>query len=1255
MSTLTTCVRRAGDSINPADVEEVTLLRDEYIKDGLTGAEAAAKATQDVIDMINGERNEVLATVREQNGIVPGEPRVQRGQVRLSVAKKGDQPAFMTVTDGAIRRANRESVALDLDDNSINNSYYSRMLIDDFLDLTTNDKHSADDILTEGPAESKVGDVVNKEFFDPAEVDRDDQYAIPYLSIRDNMNGMDGSIVAHEGRHRAALLKQDGATTMPVHIEIANVAEVMDGYGNDTDISDVGTLIGQSDSARKIEAPQGIMATDKNFAEIKKLIGEDSYKQSNISSDIRFSLNRDQRNVMENHPDSDQAKSINLSTVINDIRESGVNLATSIKNGDIVDANMDKVLKAVPMRYLQDFAPESMKSSVSRFSELASEMDARKNELHEQFAEKMNTFQKFMAKHPQALKAKQLMFDTTLAGVDPSKAYTPVSFFDHWGNEIKLESQLQFKAAEGVLLAEIRTLNNRAKLMARDRSNTKEMEKKSEYTRSLSELRNKWAQEQSRKRAYPEMVNRWNELDQESQDSYNMVRDTFQGVRDEEDAALMQRLTDLMGDADEVVMRRIDRMKLNFERNKVEDPYFRLQRFGDFWVASYNEDGSTESFMRFEHIKDWRAQINQLDQEGVQHRSGRRFETANKADIDPEFTADVVTQVEGLGTAASRDLAEAIWQQHLARLPEVSIRQQQMHRKKRAGFSEDMVRVLSHTVFHGSNQIAKLEFSGKMEAALGQINDDVSKAQFDSSQSLIATTLQDELKNRLSWVRNPKSSNIATRLTQSGFIWYLGVTPAAALVNMSQTALVAFPVISAKYGAGSTMNALLTAGKQAFRRGGIEKVLEGDEHKAYEEFHKRGLLTKTQAHDLAGVSEHGEDYNSRMTKVMEIVSTPFHRAEVWNREATAMAAYRLSKADGMTHDQAMQEAADLTWMSHFDYANSNRPTYMQNDVAKVLFLFKQYSLNMSYRLMRDFHDWRKAASPEDRAEAGKRLGGILGMTSLLAGATGMPLFTVTMAMANALIGDEDDPFDAESEMRASLTEVFGAKGSEFIMNGAVNAGAGVDISSRVSLNNLWMRDPTYDLEGRSLWQHYVMEAMGPVFKMGESFAEGAKLISEEHHARGLETMLPKVGRDAMKAIRFNNEGALTRRGDAILDQDQFNAKDVVTQAIGFTPAKLTLQYEQNNAFKRAEQRIKNRRSFLLNKYALALRFDDVTDLRNTRDAIRAYNKATPRYPITPATIRRSMSARRRMNRGRVSGLNLDKNLRYLTEELNFVE
>lgn len=60
--------------------------------------------------------------------------------------------------------------------------------------------------------------------------------------------------------------------------------------------------------------------------------------------------------------------------------------------------------------------------------------------------------------------------------------------------------------------------------------------------------------------------------------------------------------------------------------------------------------------------------------------------------------------------------------------------------------------------------------------------------------------LVNEIERRNQYVMNPVGAAWAQRLTGAAFFWYLGLNPASALVNVSQTVIIGAPVLGAAYG-----------------------------------------------------------------------------------------------------------------------------------------------------------------------------------------------------------------------------------------------------------------------------------------------------------------------------------------------------------------------------------------------------------------------------------------------------------------------
>ncbi len=525
-----------------------------------------------------------------------------------------------------------------------------------------------------------------------------------------------------------------------------------------------------------------------------------------------------------------------------------------------------------------------------------------------------------------------------------------------------------------------------------------------------------------------------------------------------------------------------------------------------------------------------------------------------------------------------------------------------------------------------------------------------------------AADVYDEMLKRHEWAMNPKGGALANWMSSLGFAWYLGVSPAAAMVNMTQTPLVAMPLIASKYGWKATGKHLMAAFKE-FIGGGINKpgsgkqvvngmasVLTGDELKALQAGFSSGVLDKTLAHDLASVGEEGSDYNYTLQRVNRVVGWAFHNAERANREVTYMTIYRLAREKGKSHTEAIAEAHDLTWESHFDYSSGNKARFMQGDIAKVVLMFRQFSLNMTYLLARNVWLATKGESAEVKHLARQRLGGILGMHALFAGAVGLPMYSVITGILNLLLDDEDEPFDADVAFRNQLVDWFGPVGN-IIARGPVNFITGGDVSGRVGLDGLWFRGSGYDEEGREAAESLAVSILGPIFGIVKSGYEGMQLLREGETHKAAEKFVPKFIRDPLRAYRYSDEGATNGRGDLVMGD--FSPWEILLQANGLSPAELVAQYERNRALKNMENRIKSRRQMLINRYYMAWRLGDDDGMDEFNAQIERFNEFNSSYPITDETLERSIKTRGRYSDRSMDGTILDKNLEGLRERVIF--
>ena len=888
------------------------------------------------------------------------------------------------------------------------------------------------------------------------------------------------------------------------------------------------------------------------------------------------------------------------------------------------------VLALVPGRPLFEELGRNLPSA-RVYLKLKDLMDTLRQEWHAKTDELARDWMSKAGKDTEANgRMMDLMHRSTLAGIDPSKAFDPGKYS---------QKQNRVRAADYDLLrAEFKDLPPEFQTLFRKvRDDYSEIA--DEFEKAIVEnVRN--AQRVAVKRA------------QRAHDK-EMQRIADEGLtgKEKRDAAedakaKLKQAKARMGWAQNA---RIAEMRQQFESNRLQGVYFPLARFGSYFVAARDSKGKVVSFSRFEKQRKQREEAKKLEAEGYTVDTGvlGAADTDLKTMVDPTFVADMENLLATWDVEPA--VMDTVWQRWLETLPDQSIRTNRIHRKGRQGYQKDALRAYTHHMFHGSHQLARLKYGLQMQDAIDEAYTEAAQ----SSDSNRATLVVDEMNRRHQWTMNPQVSGASTAITSLAFVWYLGATPAAAMVNLTQTTIMGIPIMNAAFrnaSVGEIARQLGRAGLDfASGRGDAtaSSRLSQDEKDALESAHKRGIITRTQGHDLASVAETGVEYSGTREKIMRFFSYLFHKAEVANREVTFLAAYRMAMAEGGTREGAVDKAGSVTWKTHFDYQGSSRPRFMQGDWPRVFFIFRQFQVNAIYRLFRDTYQTFEGKTDEERREAKAQLVGISLSMMAHAGITGVWGYGLITTLLGLFSGGDDDDID-EWLHDALLMEgnSTGTAAWNYMMGMALKGVPGqiseIALSERIGIPNLWFRGPFYDMDAQDTVTHYVHELAGPAASIVFSMGRGMQYMAEQDWWRGAEAMVPKMARDISKGVRYTMDGVETRNGDPILED--VSPYEAIVQAMGFTPARLAERYDDMSRMRDAEKKIIRERSSLHGDIAKAVsEGGGMTPALLKR--IRAFNQKHPTFPITGSSIRRSIGSRQRWSEGVQRGVNINDKLR----------
>ena len=120
-------------------------------------------------------------------------------------------------------------------------------------------------------------------------------------------------------------------------------------------------------------------------------------------------------------------------------------------------------------------------------------------------------------------------------------------------------------------------------------------------------------------------------------------------------------------------------------------------------------------------------------------------------------------------------------------------------------------------------------------------------------------------------------------------------------------------------------------------------------------------------------------------------------------------------------------------------------------------------------------------------------------------------------------------------------------------------------------------------------------------------------------------MLPKFVKDAMKSVRYANEGVKNLQEDTLIDN--LSAMELFGQALRFTPSNISEMYEGANAIKNHESRVNKRRQILINRWVQATRKGDSTEAMSAMADISSFNQKQPLFTVNGDTLQRSYLGR----------------------------
>jgi len=713
-------------------------------------------------------------------------------------------------------------------------------------------------------------------------------------------------------------------------------------------------------------------------------------------------------------------------------------------------------------------------------------------------------------------------------------------------------------------------------------------------------------------------------------------------------------------------------------------PYFPLMRDGDFWLSVYV--GNTKEFFMFPTMAERDAVAAQMATDRKDSLDNlletKRFEIGNdlrklrEASTRPingqhpsailKATFDLIDNADFTDLSVREDMKDAVYQLYLRTMPEQSFRKQFITRKGYAGYRTDLLRDFNESALRMSLQLARLKYAPKLRNTLSAARNSIeNRPELEPFMS--------QMEARVAQTLNPNApgliDKIAGVINKFSFIYYLSGVSSALLqpLGIFQTGV---PILGARHGYTETAAELAklmkvwdqfgvtrksATGKPVYSAPSIMNAsgLTADERAAVQSMLARDVTQSTYARALfdyknVPTEELGSTYQRGKHYARIIFGGLMHSTERISREIIFLASYRLSKRKNMSNEAAIDQAVQDTNDALGNYGEYNRPLIMRNAGGKIMLQFQMYPLHVTLYLLKNFKRMILGLNGEGRAEAAKIFWGTMATTWMLAGAVGLPTFSMVfglLGLAWNLADDDEKPKDAKNldyELwfrTIFLPEVLGdykingKSLSDIVERGPLNALTGWDLSSRTQLNDLWFRDIKETKTPREELQAWAIEKAGPGVNMALNWADAYEAFRNGDYQKGVEKLSPALIRNAVLTHKYATEGAKDNKGAQIMSKDAFTTGELIGQAIGFRSD--LLANTQNVTFKLIgiQQRIENERQKLFDNIDREYRTRDFKAYNQliTKDLV-AFNKKYPSFRIDVEQLQDSLE-RRAKDRG----------------------
>jgi hypothetical protein len=393
----------------------------------------------------------------------------------------------------------------------------------------------------------------------------------------------------------------------------------------------------------------------------------------------------------------------------------------------------------------------------------------------------------------------------------------------------------------------------------------------------------------------------------------------------------------------------------------------------------------------------------------------------------------------------------------------------------------------------------------------------------------------------------------------------------------------------------------------------------------------------------------------------------FHHVERLNREVMFMTSFRLSRKEGMSFDDAVDQAVKDTYDALGNFSEQNRARVMRGPLGRTLLQFKTFPAFVTTYLARNAYRMMAGMDAAAKKEAATQFFGTLFMSGLLAGYVGVPGISAAMGAVQGIINafkdeDEEDPLesrDIEFWFRSVFIPNFfgearigGVKIGEIVEAGLIDTITGLNMSGSLSMNNMWFPELKEQRTYQDTTPEYALSLMGPFASLTlNQIPSGIDLLMQGKTMQGLERLLPAFLRQPLTAVRYSKEGATTTTGAVIKEPEEFTKAQLIAQAAGARTTGLASVQEANFKVNALKAKVTLEKSKTLNRVDLeAMRGSD-EEFDAALEKLITFNARNPQLAVKGEQLSKIIKDRMEKRLKSDRGIEVDKKFYPYLEEL----